>query len=189
MNKLTRLMTVLAVFSAVTLAAQTPAPSTSPEASATPAKHKRAKKEASPAATATTDASPAVSPSPAKPKRSKKKEAASTAASPAASPAASASPAKKSWFGRKSTASPAPTASPATAVVGSKKGPKNIEPVGTPVPGGGAGMVWVNSETHVYHKEGSKWYGRTKKGKYMSEQDAVKAGNRADKEEGKAKKH
>lgn len=50
-------------------------------------------------------------------------------------------------------------------------------------------MVWVNSETHVYHKEGSKWYGRTKKGKYMSEQDAAKAGNHADKEEGKAKKH
>jgi len=49
-------------------------------------------------------------------------------------------------------------------------------------------MVWVNSETHVYHKEGSRFYGKTKKGKYMSEQDAIKEGNRADKEEGKEKK-
>lgn len=50
-------------------------------------------------------------------------------------------------------------------------------------------MVWVNTDTHVYHKEGSRWYGRTKKGQYMSEQDAVKGGNHVDKEEGKAKKH
>jgi hypothetical protein len=49
-------------------------------------------------------------------------------------------------------------------------------------------MVWVNTETHVYHKEGSRWYGRTKKGKYMSEQDALKEGDHADKEEAKAKK-
>ena len=37
-------------------------------------------------------------------------------------------------------------------------------------------MVWVNTETHVYHKEGSRFYGKTKKGKYMSEQDAMKEG-------------
>jgi hypothetical protein len=39
-------------------------------------------------------------------------------------------------------------------------------------------MVWVNTESHVYHREGSQWYGRTKHGKYMSEQDAVKEGDR-----------
>lgn len=48
-------------------------------------------------------------------------------------------------------------------------------------------MVWVNTETKVYHKEGSRWYGRTKKGKYMSETDAIKAGAHADKEEAKKK--
>jgi hypothetical protein len=38
------------------------------------------------------------------------------------------------------------------------------------------GMVWVNLETKVYHKEGDRWYGKTKKGKYMTEADAIKAG-------------
>jgi hypothetical protein len=41
----------------------------------------------------------------------------------------------------------------------------------------------VNSETHVYHKEGSKWYGKTKQGKYMSEADAVKEGDKPAKNE------
>jgi hypothetical protein len=46
-------------------------------------------------------------------------------------------------------------------------------------------MVWVNTDSHVYHKEGSRWYGRTKKGKYMTEAEAIKEGDREDKEEGK----
>ena|SRR5690348_8990583 len=43
----------------------------------------------------------------------------------------------------------------------------------------GAGMVWVNTATGVYHKPGTRWYGKTKKGKYMLETDAIKAGYRA----------
>jgi hypothetical protein len=39
-----------------------------------------------------------------------------------------------------------------------------------------SGMVWVNTEAGVYHKPGSRWYGKTKKGKYMLESDAVRAG-------------
>jgi hypothetical protein len=39
--------------------------------------------------------------------------------------------------------------------------------------------VWVNTETHVYHREGSRFYGTTKKGKYMTEADAIKEGARA----------
>ena len=38
------------------------------------------------------------------------------------------------------------------------------------------GMVWVNAETKVYHAEGSRWYGKTVKGEFMDEKDAVKAG-------------
>ena len=44
------------------------------------------------------------------------------------------------------------------------------------------GMVWVNTATKVYHYEGDKWYGNTKEGKYMTEDDAIKAGYRASKE-------
>jgi hypothetical protein len=45
-----------------------------------------------------------------------------------------------------------------------------------PAQGGGHGLVWVNTESHVYHREGSRFYGTTKKGKYMTEQDAIQAG-------------
>jgi len=45
--------------------------------------------------------------------------------------------------------------------------------------------VWVNTSSHVYHKQGSRWYGKTKHGKYMSEQDAIKEGDHADPAESK----
>jgi hypothetical protein len=45
-----------------------------------------------------------------------------------------------------------------------------------------SGKVWVNTASGVYHKSG-KWYGATKQGKFMTEQDAVKAGYRAAKNE------
>ncbi len=43
------------------------------------------------------------------------------------------------------------------------------------------GMVWVNTESKVYHKDGA-YYGKTKKGKFMMAADADKAGYRAAKE-------
>jgi hypothetical protein len=46
--------------------------------------------------------------------------------------------------------------------------------------GGGAGKVWVNTATNVYHCSNDKWYGTTKKGEYMSEADANAKGNHAD---------
>ena len=48
--------------------------------------------------------------------------------------------------------------------------------VGAPAAGGGHGLVWVNTETHVYHKEGSRFYGKTKKAKYGSELRQSKKG-------------
>ena len=45
-----------------------------------------------------------------------------------------------------------------------------------------AGMVWVNTDSKVYHYEGDRWYGRTKEGKFMTEADAIKAGYRASRE-------
>jgi len=38
------------------------------------------------------------------------------------------------------------------------------------------GMVWVNTASGVYHREGDRWYGKTKDGKFMSEEEAKKAG-------------
>jgi hypothetical protein len=43
------------------------------------------------------------------------------------------------------------------------------------------GMVWVNTSTKVYHKEGA-YYGKTKKGKFMTEDEAKTAGFKAAKE-------
>ena len=40
------------------------------------------------------------------------------------------------------------------------------------------GKVWVNTESGVYHK-GGQWYGATKQGKFMTEQEAKQAGYRA----------
>ena len=40
-------------------------------------------------------------------------------------------------------------------------------------------MVWVNTKSHVYHSSASKWYGKTKAGKYVSEKDALAEGDHA----------
>ena len=72
-------------------------------------------------------------------------------------------------FKPKSSVSASPAAAPATVAT----------TAATPAAGGGHGLVWVNTETHVYHKEGSRFYGKTKKGKYVSEADAMKEGDRA----------
>ncbi len=38
-------------------------------------------------------------------------------------------------------------------------------------------QVWVNTATHVYHVQGSFWYGATAHGTYMCEADAKRAGS------------
>ena len=40
------------------------------------------------------------------------------------------------------------------------------------------GMVWVNTESGIFFREGEQWYGKTKEGKFMTEADAKKAGYR-----------
>jgi hypothetical protein len=116
------------------------------------------------AADPTPSPSPAVSATPAKKHSQKAKAAAAATASPAA------------------VSNPAATPEAASATPAPKKH-KAPEPQAAQAPGGGNGQVWVNTETHVYHKEGSKWYGKTKHGKYVSEADAVKEGDKASKNE------
>jgi len=92
----------------------------------------------------------------------------SPAESPTGSPKAKPTP-KKAKAERKAH----PAASPVPA------GRTTDEAVNPPAPGGGHHQVWVNTETGVYHREGSRFYGTTRKGKYMTEQDAIQAGYKA----------
>ena len=99
--------------------------------------------------------------------------------SPAESPAASPPPAESPAASPKAKPTPkkvkpTPTARP--AVSPSPAGRTTEEATNPPAPGGGHGQVWVNTETGVYHREGSRFYGTTRKGKYMTEQDATQAG-------------
>jgi hypothetical protein len=42
-----------------------------------------------------------------------------------------------------------------------------------------AGMVWADTATKIYHREGHPSYGKTRSGKWLTEEEAVKEGYRA----------
>jgi len=102
-----------------------------------------------------------------------------TKQTPAAAPATQA-PARAA-----ANTKPATTTKPAPANTSAAKVPApSTTPASKPAaaqqtpPANTAGMVWVNTDSGIHHKPGTRYYGKTKQGKYMTEADAIKAGYR-----------
>jgi DNA uptake protein ComE-like DNA-binding protein len=87
---------------------------------------------------------------------------------------------------------PPPAPMPAPAAPASSTRPpaapaesaETAPPTTQAVPPPARGMVWVNLDSKIFHREGDPWYGRTKHGQYMTEADALKAGYREAKKGG-----
>ena len=85
---------------------------------------------------------------------------------------------------RETRAQPAPMpATPVPGVTPPANPPRpSMEPTGPSEVSPATGMVWVNTDTKVFHRAGDRWYGHTKRGKYMTESQALAGGYRESRE-------
>jgi hypothetical protein len=95
-------------------------------------------------------------------------------ATPATTPAATAT--------APAASTPAATTTSATAAKTAQEDTRDKNTPPAPAkdivakPGGGPGLVWVNTDANVYHCQDDEWYGKTQQGSYMSMAAAEKAG-------------
>jgi hypothetical protein len=102
----------------------------------------------------------------------------------AAQPAAPAAAPAPTPTARPATAAPAAAPKPAPTTAAAPTGANQFASEAQAKARCPAGLVvWVNTDSNIYHFSGHKDYGTTKEGAYMCETDATAAGNRAAKNE------
>jgi hypothetical protein len=84
------------------------------------------------------------------------------------------------WYADKKFSDPKPAAPVQAAPAATPNPAQSASPaVPASAPAAGSGKVWVNTRSKIYHCEGTKFYGDTKEGEYMSEADAQAKGYNA----------
>ena len=98
----------------------------------------------------------------------------------------------KEWYGTESSKVAAPAdspashsnstipASPASSAPAPSTSAEKATVGKTPAPGGGPDKVWLNTASNVYHCPGTRYYGTTQAGSYMTEEEAKAKGARPD---------